>query len=120
MLPITSVHTILYCQKWKECISFYRDILGFPVVFDNNILVELEPTPNARIGLMDVSRTKRNVTEPETIVLSFQVADIEKTYILLREKSGDTVERKEHRWGAQVVELRDPEGRRVEFWSKRD
>ena len=67
MLPIMSCHTILYCRKWKECISFYRDVLGFPVVFDNNILVELEPAPNVRIGLMDVSRTKRNVTAPETL-----------------------------------------------------
>jgi hypothetical protein len=36
----------------------YRDVLGFSVVFDNNILVELEPAPNVRIGLVDVSRTK--------------------------------------------------------------
>jgi Glyoxalase/Bleomycin resistance protein/Dioxygenase superfamily. len=120
MLPIMSCHTILYCRKWKECVAFYRDFLGFLVVFDNNILVELEPAPNARIGVMDVSRTKRNVTAPETIVLSFKVADIEKTHNLLREKSGEIVERKDHPWGAWVVELKDPEGRMIEFWSKGD
>jgi hypothetical protein len=53
----------------------YRDVLGFSVVFDNNILVELEPAPNVRIGLMDISRTKLNVTAPETIVLSFRVTN---------------------------------------------
>ena len=120
MLPIMSCHTILYCRKWKECISFYRDVLGFPVVFDNNILVELEPAPNVRIGLIDVSRTKRNITAPETIVLSFRVANREKTYELLREKCKETVERKDHPWGAQIVELKDPEGRMIEFWSKKD
>ena len=120
MLPIMSCHTILYCRKWKECISFYRNDFGFPVVFDNNVLVELEPAPNLRIGLMDFSRTKRNVTAPETIVLSFRVANIEKTYELLREKCEETLERKDHPWGAQIVELNDPEGRMIEFWSKRD
>jgi catechol 2,3-dioxygenase-like lactoylglutathione lyase family enzyme len=120
MLPLMSCHTILYCRKWKECISFYRDVLGFPIVFDNNILVELAAAPNVRIGLMDVSRTKRNVTAPENIVFSFRVADIEKAYNLLREKCKGAVERKDRRWGAQIVELRDPEGRMIEFWSKRE
>jgi len=115
-----SCHTILYCRKWEECISFYRDILGFPVVFDNNILAEVEPAPNVRIGLMNVSRTKKNVTAPETIVLSFRLTNIEKAYGLLREKCKVAVERKGHHWGAQVVELRDPEGRLIEFWSKKD
>ena len=87
MLPIMSFHTILYCRKWKECISFYLDALGFPVIFDNKILLEVERALNARIGLMDVSRTKRNVTAPETIVLSFRVANREKTYELLRENA---------------------------------
>jgi catechol 2,3-dioxygenase-like lactoylglutathione lyase family enzyme len=119
MLPIMSCHTILYCRKWKECISFYRDVLGFPVVFDNNILVELEPAPNVRIGLMDVSRTKKNVTASENIVLSFRVTNIEKVFNLLREKCNGAVEWN-HRWGAQVAELKDPEGRMIEFWSKKD
>ena len=120
MLPIMSCHTILYCRKWRECTSFYRDVLGFPVVFDNNILTELEPAPNVRIGLMDVSRTKRTVTAPGTIVLSFRVANVEKAYDLLREKCKGAVEQKDHRSGAQVVELKDPEGRMIEFWSKKD
>ena len=119
MLPIMTCHTILYCRKWKECVSFYRDVLGFPVVFDNNILVELESAPNVRLGLMDVSRTKRNITAPENIVLSFRVTNIEEVYNLLREKYNEAVEWK-RRWDAQVVELKDPEGRMVEFWSKKD
>jgi len=69
---------------------------------------------------MDVFRTKRNVTAPETIVLSFRVADIEKAYDFLREKCKGAMERKEHRWCAQIVELKDPEGRMIEFWSKGD
>ena len=120
MLPITSFNTILYCRKWKECIFFYQNVLGFPVIFDNNILVEFEPFPSARIGLIDVSRTKKSVTAPENIVLSFKVANIEKTYALLREKCKDVLERKYHRWGAQVVELKDPEGRMIEFWSDKE
>ena len=52
-----------------------RDVLGFSIVFDNIILVELEPAPNVRIGLMDISRTKLNVTAPETIVFSFRVTN---------------------------------------------
>jgi hypothetical protein len=41
----------------------------------NIILVELEPAPNVRIGLMDISRTILNVTAPETIVFSFRVTN---------------------------------------------
>jgi hypothetical protein len=60
------------------------------------------------------------VTAPETILLSFPVTNREKTYKLLREKCKETLERKDHPWGAQIVELKEPEGRIIEFWSKRD
>jgi len=120
MLSILSCHTVLYCQKWKECISFYQDVLGFPIVFANNILVEVEPKVNTRIGLIDVSRTKRKFTAPENIILSFQVASIEKAYACLKERYRGILEIKSHPWGAKLIELKDPEGRIIEFWEKED
>ena len=51
MLPVGSLHTVLICDTWEACISFYRDTLGFPVVYERERFVESEVTPSARIGI---------------------------------------------------------------------
>ncbi|MFH0813488.1 MAG: VOC family protein [Pseudomonadota bacterium] len=117
-LPIESFHTILYCQKWVECISFYRDILGFPVVFANEIFVELQPVAGALIGLMDATRTKRPRSGfHDTFLLSFRVSNVQMTYDILQKKCPGVSELKDHPWGARLFEFKDPEGRLLEFWS---
>jgi len=79
-VSVRSFHTVLYCRKWKECISFYRDVLGFPVVFANEIFVEVQPVTGVRIGLMDAGRTRWSASRGDSFILSFRVFDVEETH----------------------------------------
>jgi len=116
-LSVKSLDTVLYCGKWNECVSFYRDVLGFPVVFANDILVEVEPVTGARIGLMDAGRTRWPASRGDSFILSFRVSDIEETHQFLQKNYAGIGELKDHPWGARLFEIRDPEARRIEFWS---
>jgi catechol 2,3-dioxygenase-like lactoylglutathione lyase family enzyme len=117
-LPIEGLHTVLYCQKWEGCVSFYRDTLGFPVVFANDMFVELQPVAGAFIGLLDAARTTRPLSSfHDTFILSFHVIDVEMTHGVLRQRYEGVSEIKNHPWGARLFEVKDPEGRLLEFWS---
>ena len=116
-LSVQSYHTVLYCRKWQECISFYRDVLGFPVVFANEMFVEVRPVAGARIGLMNAARTRWPASCGDSFILSFRVSDIGETHQLLQRNYADVGEPKDHTWGARLFEIRDPDGRRIEFWS---
>lgn len=116
-LPVLSFHTVLYCRKWQECIAFYRDVLGFPVVFENDLFVELETAPGARIGLLDAARSRRRNEAPAGFLLSFRVEDIHSTHDLLSARLSNLPKPARHPWGALLFELQDPDGRTVEFWS---
>jgi hypothetical protein len=28
MLRVKSLHTVLICEKWEDCVSFYKDVLA--------------------------------------------------------------------------------------------
>lgn len=116
-LPVLSFHTVLYCRKWTECIAFYRDILGFPVVFENDLFVELETAQGARIGLLDAARSSRGKESPAGFLLSFRVADIQRAHDLLCARLPNLPKPARHPWGALLFEFQDPDGRRLEFWS---
>ena len=114
---VRSFHTVLYCHKWKECVSFYRDVLGFPVMFANEIFLEVQPVTGARIGLMDAGRTRWSASRGDSFILSFRVSDIEETHQCVEQRYTGLGELKDHPWGGRLFEIKDPEGRRIEFWS---
>jgi catechol 2,3-dioxygenase-like lactoylglutathione lyase family enzyme len=119
-LPVRSSHTVLYCERWEECIAFYRDILGFSVVFTNEIFVEVQPATGARIGLMNASRTRWPASCSESFILSFRVANIDETHQSLQRELSGIGAIEDHPWGARLFEIKDPDGRRIEFWSDAD
>jgi len=112
-ISVESFHTILYCRKWDACVSFYRDILGFKEVYIKPGFVEVHITPGARIGLL---RSVKN-DNPECVILSFQVGDVDKMHDFLSVRCKEITAVKLHPWNARLFELRDPEGRRLEFWT---
>jgi len=116
-LSVKSLHTVLYCRKWQECVTFYRDVLGFPVAAANEIFVEVQPVIGARIGLMNAARTRWPASRGDSFILSFRVSDIEETHQWLQKRFAGVGELKDHPWGARLFEIEDPEGRRIEFWS---
>ena len=114
---LRSVHTILYSKEWARCVSFYRDVLLFPVAYSNRVFVEFEPVSGARIGLIDATRSSRRSVSCDSTLLSFCVRDLEKVHALLSRRCPGVSEIRAHPWGARLFELKDPEGRRLEFWS---
>jgi catechol 2,3-dioxygenase-like lactoylglutathione lyase family enzyme len=116
-LPVEKFHTVLFCRKWKACVAFYRDVLGFEVVDSNPRFVEFQVTPGARIGLL--KPTGKSVLEDTSAscILSFRVENVEKIHKILSARCKEATAVKQHSWGARLFELRDPEGRRLEFWT---
>jgi catechol 2,3-dioxygenase-like lactoylglutathione lyase family enzyme len=112
-ISIESFHTILYCRKWDTCVSFYRDILGFEEVDTKPGFIEVQVNPGSRIGLLR-SGKKSN---PGGIILTFRVGDVDEMHNRLSARNADVSAVKLHPWGARLFALRDPEGRRLEFWT---
>ncbi len=119
-VSLVTAGTVLYCRRWGDCVAFYRDTLGFPVVWENDLFVEVAVTATARLGLIDVSRTKKQVTPSDAIVLSFRVPNVRETYRVLRRTIPELTPPTVHPWGVPYFELRDPDGRVVEFWEGQD
>lgn len=117
-LAVVSFHAVMLSRKWAECLAFYRDVLGFRIVDKKKGFVEFEVTPDSRIGLID-KRNRRQIADAVQggLVLSFCVDDLESARDQLCSRWPWTSGIKEHPWGARIVELKDPEGRRIEFWA---
>lgn len=117
MLPVRSLHTVLLSEKWEECVSFYKDVLGFPVVYERERFVEFRVAAHAHIGILRPLRSNAPTPGHEDVILSICVDDIERTRAELEPRFPGLPAVTKHPWGPRVFEFRDPEGRRIEFWS---
>lgn len=120
MFPITSLHTVLICEKWEECVSFYRNVLAFPVVDERERFVEFQVAPGARIGILRPLHPERPERSHDRVIVSICVVSVEEAHSELKARCPDLPPIRKHPWGARVFELRDPEGWRLEFWSSTD
>ena len=116
-LPVESFHTILFCRKWDACVAFYRDILGFAVVDEKPGFMEFQVTPESRIGLLQSAANSTPGADETFSILSFRVKNIEEIHKALSGRFEGLTALRLHPWGAHLFELRDPEGRRLEFWA---
>jgi catechol 2,3-dioxygenase-like lactoylglutathione lyase family enzyme len=117
MPAVESLHTVLLCEKWEECVAFYRDVLEFPVVAERRRFVEFRVAPGARIGILRPLRPPSPRPDRDRVILSLCVSDIERAHSSLKARRPDLPAIREHPWGQRVFEFRDPEGWRIEFWS---
>ncbi|MEJ2110675.1 MAG: VOC family protein [Acidobacteriota bacterium] len=116
---VESIHAILFCSNWNAIVTFYRDILKFGVVDEKPGFVEFEVAAGSCIGLIRAAGRASAGDIPVPMVLSFRVEDIKETHRSLSERCKTITAIREHPWGALVFELKDPEGRRLEFWMSR-
>ena len=75
-----SAGMILYCDRWKETVRFYRDILKLAVTCENNWLVEFELAKSSRLGIADADRTSLSSANGDGITLTLQVDDIDRAH----------------------------------------
>ena len=115
-LSIEAFHTILLCRKWEECVTFYRDLLGFQQVDSKPGFIEVEVTPGARLGL--IRRIKGSDAEDldSALVLTFRVSDLEKAHETLASRCQGVTEIMRHPWGERLFKMWDPDGRPLEIW----
>ncbi len=116
-LAIRNFNTILYCKKWLQTVSFYKDDLKLPISLETKWFVEFKVTDGAYLSVADESKATINSSKGAGITLAFQTDDIHKTWKLLYNNGLAPGSIKEHAWGAQVFYLFDPEGHRIEIWS---
>ena len=46
-ISVECFHTVLYCRKWDECVSFYRNILGLEVKKEEGVEYAVVRVPGA-------------------------------------------------------------------------
>lgn len=116
MVAVERTNTVLYCEQWAETARFYRHALGLAVTFENDWFVEFAVCPGAFLSVADASRSSIRPGDGAGITLSWQVADITAVRSSLA-ATGVSVGEPTRRFGADVFDVFDPAGNRIEFWS---
>lgn len=114
---VRRANTILYTDRWVETVSFYGEALGLTVAFENDWFVEFDIGPGAFVSVADARRTSIQPGRGDGITLSWQVDDVHDVRAELLERGVETGA-VGTRWGAAVLDVFDPAGNRVEFWSE--
>ena len=116
MIEVERVNTILYSDVWDEMVRFYRDLMGFEVTLENDWFVEFAAGPHAFVSVADAGRSTVIGGDGAGLTLSWRVADVT---AVRSELLGNGVDVGEigSRWGSRVVDVFDPGGNRIEFWS---
>jgi len=116
---VISANTILYCSRFEATLVFYRDRLGFPVIFLAGWFVEFSLGGLSRLSIADESRASVKSCAGNGITLSLEVQDIDEIQKKLKISGCNPTAIKNHPWGAKVFYLHDPEGHRLEFWMRK-
>lgn len=119
LLPVRSLHHVLFCKRWPACEAFYGQALGFSETARRQGFVEFMVTAGACIGLIDVAGRPGYADPSQTPgLLALQTDDIHTLHRRLISRLPELPAIRRHPWGALVFEISDPEGRRIEFWQE--
>jgi len=100
---------ILFVDKFKECVSFYRDIIKLPILFQKKDLTCFEFGGSyLMIEPQEYENVDREINNKNDICLRFNVSDI-KTHCEELLSLGVQVDIEEYEWGT-VASCRDPDG----------
>ena len=118
MVTVRRSNTILYTDRWADTVAFYRDSLSLTIAFENDWFVEFALGAGSFVSVADAARSSIAPGRGDGITLSLQVDDV---YAVRSDLVRAGVETGEAgvRWGADVVDLHDPSGNRVELWAER-
>ena len=118
VVTVRRSNAILYTDRWVEMVGFYRDALALTVEFENEWFVEFAAGPGAFLSVADASRSTIAPGHGAGVTQSLQVDDVHEVRGELI-RSGVEVGEVGVRWGAEVLDVRDPAGNRLEFWASR-
>ena len=105
---------ILYVIKYKECVSFYENILGLNTMFKTEMLTCFEFGKSyLMVELDDENTNGKNNSNRIKTCLRMNVSDVKSLSDKLKEKHID-VDYQEHSWGT-VAKFFDPDGNLCAF-----
>lgn len=105
---------ILGTERFEECVAFYRDVLGLPVLFVKERLVCLRfGAGYLMIETGGVAREGRKSNAENPTMIRFNVEDVEAAAARLRERGVD-VNVRQFSWGT-VGTFVDPDGNACEL-----
>jgi lactoylglutathione lyase len=121
-------YVILYVQDIERSISFYKDLLGFPIRGEHGTYIEFD-TGSTILGI-NTRENARNCTGldvpnstscTQTFELAFVVDDVISTIEQLREMNVPIlIEPIVKPWGQTVAYIADPDGHFIEICSTLD
>ena len=120
-------HTRLLVSNYNDCFIFYRDIMGFAVIwgdengfyadFDVNghLLALFEKAPMAEA--IGAQTPKPKSEQQDDVCLIFAVEDVDGTYASLMQKGVNPVNKPhdQKEWGIRCFHFRDPAGNLIEI-----
>lgn len=109
---------ILYCDRWRETVDFYRQVLGLTETFSNEWFVEFRLGEGASVSIADAGRTSIRPAAGQGMTLSVEVPDLDVARRTL-DRRGARPSSTAIRFGSRVFDVYDPEGHRIEFWVDR-
>ncbi|HSM46058.1 MAG TPA: VOC family protein [Acidimicrobiia bacterium] len=111
------VNTILYCEAFAPTVDFYHRQLGLRVTFSNDWFVEFALGDSSALSIADASRTNIPAADGKGITLSIEVTDLDGVRQRLADVGAEPTTLSQ-RFGSAVLDVHDPEGHRIEFWSR--
>ncbi len=111
-----TANIILYCEKWKETVRFYKNTLYLEVIFSSDWFIEFSLNDKSRLSIADQKRTSIKSVNPKGITIALQVKNIDMVWNDFFEKDLNPTQIKNHPWNAKVFYIFDPEGHRIEIW----
>jgi catechol 2,3-dioxygenase-like lactoylglutathione lyase family enzyme len=120
-----SFNTILYVEKFAECVHFYRTLLQCEPKAHRPWMVEFllggcsAALAGSALSLLDVAHSRQSASHLGGLTLVWQVADLQTQVERLR-LAGIAVPAPQlnAKWQALSVFCADPDGNRVELWQK--
>lgn len=107
----------VFCFHWVECVSFYRDIIGLPITFENEDMGWAEFDLGG--ASLAIERQCQKSMEAQSLVgrfvgISIQVDDIEEIYKELVGKGVVFSHPPEKQpWGGVLAHFNDPDGNTI-------
>ena len=115
-LSIQRTNTILYCNRFRATVHFYRDVLGLPASMEKSWFVEFRLHADAFLSVADARHATIAAAGGAGLTISLKVAclDTLRDHLLAENVPVPPVRSV---WGSQSLYLFDPEGNRIEMWA---
>ena len=100
-------------NKLDQSRDFYRDILGFALVFENDSYIEMLAQGSTTMGVSFVTSELSGGEKftGEGIILSFEVADVDAEFARLKAAGVRILEElRDKAWGERSFVINDPNG----------